>query len=56
MSDMTDEQIQGMVKVAYGPVPEDGVLLTGEQMQRFARKAIENLLRPLEVLKWQDTP
>jgi len=53
---MTDEQIEGCVRVAYGPKPEDGLLLTGEQMQLFARKAIENLLLPPEVLKWQDTP
>jgi len=53
---MTDEHIQGVVRVAYGPVPEDGVLLTGEQMQRFARKTIEHLLKEPEVLKWDDTP
>ncbi len=53
---MTDEQIEGCVRIACGPMPEDGLLLTGEQMQRFARKAIERMLKPLEVLKWQDTP
>jgi hypothetical protein len=53
---MTDEQIQGCVRIAYGPEPEDGLLLTGAQMQRFARATIEALLKPLEVLKWRDTP
>ena len=52
---LTDEQIEGCVKIAYGPEPEDGLLLTGKQMQRFARAVIESILKPLEV-KWEDTP
>ncbi|KKM07434.1 hypothetical protein LCGC14_1733910, partial [marine sediment metagenome] len=27
-----------VAKLAYGPVPEDGVLLMGRQMQLFARR------------------
>ncbi len=40
-----DEDIEGIVRVAYGPIPADGVLMTGEQMQRFARKTVEMVLK-----------
>ena len=53
---MTDEQIEGCVRIAYGPEPEDGLLLTGKQMQMFARRFIDDLLKGLEVTKWRDTP
>ena len=31
--------------LAYGPVPPDGVLLSGAQIQRFARRVIEDALK-----------
>ena len=34
-----------VAKLAYGPVPKDGPLMTGEQIQRFALKVIEVTLK-----------
>lgn len=49
-----------VAKVAYGPMPEDGVLLTGLQMQRFARRVIEDALKPFALVsgesEWDATP
>lgn len=34
-----------IVRLAYGPVPEDGQLMTGQEIQRFARRVIEDALK-----------
>jgi hypothetical protein len=33
------------MRLAYGPMPPDGVLLTGKQIQRFARRVIDDALK-----------
>ena len=41
----TEEDARETALIAYGPVPADGALLTGPQMQRFARRVIEDALK-----------
>lgn len=53
--EMSDEDVRRTIRLAYGPEPEDGLLLTGRQIQMFARATIEHILKPLEVLKWDAT-
>ena len=41
----TEEDLRRIALLAYGSMPDDGVLLSGSEIQLFARKAIEALLR-----------
>ncbi len=55
----TEEDARETARIAYGPVPAYGVLLTGAQMQRFARRVIEDALKIPTILrsqKWDATP
>ena len=40
-----------VAKIAYGPEPEDGVLLTGKQARQFAKAAIANTLKAYRLWK-----
>ncbi len=42
---LSKEEAAEIVKIAYGPEPDDSVLLTGAQAQRFARRTIEGFLK-----------
>ena len=46
----TEEDWQRTAQLAYGPLPKDGVLLTGAEIQFFARKTIERIVAPLTLL------
>ena len=53
-----------VARLAYGPVPKDGPLMTGAQIQRFALKVIEDALKTPTLLAdaekgiqtWDATP
>lgn len=49
--DWTREDARETVKLAYGPMPEDGLLLTGKQIRMFARKVIEDQLKTPSLLE-----
>lgn len=43
--DWTAEDARETAKLAYGPLPDDSALLTGKQIQFFARKVIEDQIK-----------
>ena len=46
----TEEDARETVKLAYGAVPENGELLRGEEIQRFARRVIEDAIKLPSIL------
>ncbi len=52
----SEEETAEIVKAAFETEPEDGSLLTGREAQMFARRYVNDLLKPLGVDLWPDTP
>lgn len=57
--ELSEEGARHIVRLAYGPMPEDGELMTGEQIRTLARRVIEDALKIPTILrsqKWDATP